>query len=113
MNKTLNLEIGSVVDGRYQVVKFSGDFDKAGHSEIKDQLSACVDHFQAESLLFDFSKLKFINSEGIGVLVEIDAHLVKRGKKLIIIGPNAHVADVFQAVGLKEIMPIFDNISAF
>lgn len=113
MNKNLTLECGDVVDGNYQVVKFVGDFDKAGHADIRDELADCVSKFEAKTLVFDFQNLQFINSEGIGALVEIHTHLVQKGKKLVVIAPNEHVADVFQAVGLKEIVPIFASMNAF
>ncbi|MBI2634825.1 STAS domain-containing protein [Candidatus Peregrinibacteria bacterium] len=97
----------------YQIVKFAGEFDKAGHEEIRQKLEDCVQSATLKSLIFDVVELKFINSEGIGYLMELHAHLVKRGRELVLIGPNNHVADVFKTIGLTEVIKIFPNLDNF
>ncbi len=96
-----------------QVIKFEGEFDKAGHSEISDELDKAVKDFKGKNLIFDFTRLKFINSEGIGYLMEIHTHLVKEDKKLVIVGLNAHVKDVFKTIGINEIVAIHESLNAF
>ena len=114
MNKNLEIQLGAQDnDMKYQVIKFVGEFDKAGHSEIREQLDEAVKDFNGKILIFDFSGLKFINSEGIGYLMELHTHLLNRDMKLILVGLNAHVADVFKTIGIGEIIPTFDNVAAF
>jgi len=109
MEPNLTITIEPVKDD-HQVVKFTGEFDKAGHSAVKEELEKAIKEFPAKTLFFDFAALKFINSEGIGYLMEIHAHLVKNGKELVIVGPNAHVKDVFKAIGLDGVVPVKTKI---
>ena len=97
----------------YQIVRFSGEFDKAGHTEVRGHLDDCIENFQSKSLIFDFAALKFINSEGIGYLMEIHTHLVQRDKQLVVIGLNSHVKDVFETIGIAEIIPIYSDLDDF
>lgn len=114
MGPNLRIIVSEVsADQNYQLVKFDGEFDKAGHSEIRDQLNKIVEDFSLQFLIFDFEDLKFINSEGIGYLMEIHAHLIKKDKRLVLIGPNAHVADVFQTIGIGEIIRIYSSLDDF
>lgn len=113
MNKNLNLIIEPQGGNNYQVVKFNGEFDKAGQTEVKEMLDDVVKNFTGSSLVFDFAALKFINSEGIGYLMEIHTHLINNDKKLVIVSLNAHVKDVFQAIGIGEIIPVFDDMDEF
>lgn len=114
MNQNLKVTFNPVESGQtYQLIKFSGEFDKAGHSEVKEKLDMCVKDFNLKALVFDFQDLKFINSEGIGYLMEIHAHLTQRDRKLVIVGANAYVKDVFQAIGIMEIVPIYENLKEF
>lgn len=114
MGPNLKITIAEgVTDGNYQLVSFDGDFDKAGHSEVREQLDKCVEDFSLKSLVFDFTNLKFINSEGIGYLMEIHTHLVQRERQLVIVGPNDHVKDVFETIGIAQIIPIYSNLSEF
>ena len=109
-----NLKISiSPLENNNQVISFDGEFDKAGHSEISEELDNAVKDFQGTNLIFDFTRLKFINSEGIGYLMEIHTHLIKKDKKLIIVGLNSHVADVFKTIGMNEIIPISDTLDDF
>lgn len=97
----------------YKVLAFSGEFDKAGFAEIKDSITEFVKNFDLKFLIFDFGNLKYINSEGIGFLMEVHTHLIQRGRKLIICGLNDHVKDVFQTIGISEIVSIFKSLSEF
>ncbi len=114
MNQVLTLEIQApVADKNYQLVAFDGEFDKAGFSAIKQQLDKLFKDFTANTLVFDFSNMTFINSESIGYLMEIHTHLAKTGKKLVIVAPKANVKDVFEAIGIQQIVPIFKDLSEF
>lgn len=114
MGPNLDIDVQQVSDGQsFQVVKFTGEFDKAGHVEIRDELDSAVDNFSVKSLVFDFTGLRFINSEGIGYLMEIHTHLIQRGRQLVIVGLAPNIKDVFEAIGIKEIIPIYDGLSDF
>lgn len=112
MQKNLKINIGEL-ESDSQIVEFVGEFDKAGYTDIKSELVVLIEKFSGKNLIFDLGALKFINSEGIGHLMEIHTHLTKGGKKLIIIGPNTHVSDVFKAIGLSEIIPIYERADDF
>lgn len=100
-------------DVNYTVVSFSGEFDKAGHNEIQDDLSAIVKEFSGKYLIFDFTNLRFINSEGIGYLMEVHTHLAQRDRKLVIVGVNSHIADVFKTIGIAEVVALRPSLSDF
>ena len=114
MQNTLSMTVGKLDEAKgAQEVKFSGEFDKAGYTAVREELNDLVKNFGGKSLVFNFSGLKFINSEGIGHLMEIHSFLGKSDKVLAIVGPNAHVKDVFGAVGMDQIMPVHESLSAF
>lgn len=114
MGPNLSVSVEEPKKGQnYQVVKFMGEFDKAGHTEVREQLDNSVEDFKYKFLIFDFAGLKFINSEGIGYLMEIHTHLVQRDKQLVIIGLNSHVKDVFETIGIAEIIPIYEDLDEF
>ncbi len=113
MQKALKIEIRNDDAKSVVVVHFDGDLDTVGYSDVKDEINEFIKTFKKDFLVFDFHKLKFINSEGIGYLMEIHAHLVKTNQKLVLIGPNAHVQDVFSAIGITTIIPVYGGISEF
>ncbi len=110
MNNHLNIYVEQVNE-KVDLVKFNGEFDKAGHLEIREQLDELVKGFVGRTLVFDFTDLAFINSEGIGYLMEINAYLIENEKRLVFVGLKSNVADVFNAIGMHEIVDIYKNIS--
>lgn len=113
MSKILNIDVSPAVDGKYQVISFEGEFDKVGYEGVRDELNAALKNFKVAYLVFDFASLKFINSQGIGVLMEINGDLISRDAKLVIVGSNAHVADVFKAVGLDQVVTLKSSLKNF
>ncbi len=114
MHKNLTITVEPVAGNEaVKVVKFSGEFDKAGHSEVREELDSLVKQFEGKHLIFDFGGLKFINSEGIGYLMEIHTHLMNRDKALVIVDLNSHVKDVFKTIGISEIIDLYDSLEDF
>jgi len=113
MQKNLTITTSEVKNDNHQIIKFRGEFDKAGHSDIREELDDLVQNFAAKTLVFDFSRLKFINSEGIGYLMEIHTHLINKDKKLVILSINKHVEDVFKTIGITEIIPVYEKLEDF
>lgn len=111
MNKTLKVDVGNLNKEKgVLIVKFEGEFDKAGFSHVADELNALVKDCPAKILVFDFKNLKFINSEGIGYLMEVHSHLAKVDKRLVVFGVNDHVKDVFKAIGLYDVIEIHESL---
>ncbi|MBU1151367.1 STAS domain-containing protein [Patescibacteria group bacterium] len=112
MKDILEIHILEPVDS-YQVVEFVGEFDKFGLSSVKPKLESFLKTFSLDVLVLDFTGLKFINSEGIGLLFEIHTHLAKANKKLAVVGSAAHVKDVFETVGMSEVIPMYGKLADF
>jgi len=114
MEPTLKVNLRDEAAGKnYQIVEFHGDFDKAGYTDVRAELDKIVQEFGLTDLVFDFTDLKFINSESIGYLMEVHAHLVKLGKALKIVGASEHVKEVLQTIGIAEIVPMYNDLNSY
>ena len=101
------------VDEKTFIVHFIGEFDKAGFMSVREELNRTVKAFDGLFLIFNFEKLKFINSEGIGYLMEIHSHFSTVDAKFSIVGVRSNVLDIFETIGLDEIIPIYENMGEF
>lgn len=119
MEPTLKLTIQKAdPEKNIQIFKFEGDFDKAGYAEIQDKFDQALDNFGAnadgaKNLVFDFSGLKYINSQGIGILMDLSGKLKDKKKKLVIVGSAENVQDVFKAIGLNEVVETHSTLDSF
>jgi len=94
-------------------VAFEGEFDKIGHMDIRDELEKIISELKKKDLLFDFTRLKFINSESIGYLMEIHNKLDAKGKRLVLLAPDKHVKDVLKTIGILDVIPVFASVSSY
>lgn len=102
--------ITDINDLDYQVIEFSGELDSASLRDVEKKIFEFLPSFKHKFLLFDFTDLKFINSEGVGFVAVAQEKLKQLGKQLILFGSSRHVADVFDAVGFEKILPMFHSI---
>jgi len=100
-------------DKNYQIVKFVGEFDKAGYMGTKEELDSIVDKFELKDMIFDFTDLKFINSESIGYLIEVHSNLVKKDKSLVLVKPDTHVKEVLKTIGIDEVVPMYADLDSY
>ena len=88
--KTLNIALV----GRLDTIT-APDLDK----ELKDSLSG------VEALAFDFSKLEYISSAGLRVLLSAQKVMNKQGD-MVICHVNADIMEVFEITGFSDILTI-------
>ena len=108
----LNLKfVKGVSDIDYDVMEFHGEFDQSTFDDAEQRSNAFLSNFERRFLILDLTDLKFINREGIGFLVSMHTKLVKKGKNLLIFGAKHNVTDVFELVGLPQIISIFSSMN--
>lgn len=95
-----------------QIIRLQGEFDKLGLASVKDELEKIIEGFSGKYLIFDLGDLSFINSEGIGYLIGVYTHLVNAGGVFCLVGAKDHVKDVFEALGLWNVIKHADSIEA-
>lgn len=91
-------------DLKVHVVKLIGFLDKSTVAKAEEDLMRIVDGMERKDLILDLEKLTYINSEGIGFLMMLSAHLQKKDHKMVILKAADNVKDVFQAVGLDKVI---------
>ena len=95
MTKTMNgTELNIALEGR---------LDTMTAPDLEAELHASLD--SAESLVFDFSKLEYISSAGLRVL--LSAHKAMSGKGgMKVTHVNEIVQEVFEVTGFADILTI-------
>lgn len=63
-------------------------------------------------LILDVSKLSYVDSAGIGVLVNIAGSAMKAGAATRIAGVAGRVATLFEVTNLGRVIPLFPDIAS-
>ena len=90
------------------VVTVRGEIDVATSPDLKDRLGGLLDQ-RARFITLDLSKLAFIDSSGLGVLVSAHKRLRENGGETILLrGMQEPVRHVFEITGLTKLFTVED-----
>ena len=91
----------SIEGGGEGVVVLGGRLDAAQ----SPSLQAYLDRVQG-AVTLDCTKLDYISSAGLGVLLKTQKRLLPAGGKLRLTGVSRHLQDIFQYSGFDQILEI-------
>lgn len=99
----------SELDNGIRLIKLNGSLDMNGTYSIEVQF---VRHCTGENtrVLVDLSKVNYISSIGIPLLVNTAKSVVSRGGKFAFINPQDNVLKVLDLVGVPNMIPIHTDM---
>ena len=97
------MTINKTMNGTELVIALEGRLDTMTAPELEAELGKSLDG--AESLVLDFSKLEYISSAGLRVLLSAHKTMSARGG-MKITNVNEIVQEVFEVTGFSDILTI-------
>lgn len=92
-------QISSASGGPLTVLRFSGDISSSSREAV---LGAYEGVARSNSVLLDFSKVEYINSSGIALVIQMLMEAGKTGQKISAFGLTPHFQKVFTMVGITK-----------
>ena len=101
----------SELDNGIRLIKLNGSLDMNGTYSIEIQF---VRHCAGENvrLIVDLSKVSYMSSIGIPLLVNTTKSIVNRGGKVVFLNPQDNVLKVLDLVGVPDMIPILHDMEA-
>ena len=90
-----------IATGEAGVIIFSGRLDAAQCAKAQAFLDGIAD-----PKVFDFTKLEYISSAGLGVLLKTQKRIMASGARLKLVNVNNHIYDIFRYSGFDQIFDI-------
>ena len=78
---------------------------------LGSQLRRAVDKSGGTRFVLDLSRVTFMTSGAIGMLMNIRVHLQERGYSFVMAGVSGDVGRVFEQTRLKEVMPVYETVA--
>ncbi len=97
------MTINKTVNGTELTLALEGRLDTVTAPELEKELKESLDG--AERLILDFSKLDYISSAGLRVLLSAHKMMVAKGG-MKVTNVNEIVAEVFEVTGFADILDI-------
>ena len=104
---TSSVAVTTAMMNNYQKIMFSGKLIYGSTQAVKQQLQdELVD---AKGYIFDMTKLEYIDSTGLGILMNLAKHSYVKGKKIAIIVIDKFLREIFEIAKFQLVFPIVDN----
>lgn len=101
------VEIKVKKEDNYQLITVHGEVDASSSIELDKALSNASN--QANKILVDLTGLAYISSAGLGVFISYLEELKAKNIRMILIKMQPAVAEVFQILGLQNLITITDT----
>lgn len=84
------------------IVDVSGEVDVSNADELRDAINDIITNGTATSVDIDLTKVPYIDSTGIGVLVGATHRAREAAKTVSVVCPNENILRVFNLLGVDE-----------
>jgi anti-anti-sigma factor len=101
------MEISTRTNGDIHIVGIAGSLDSGTSPEAQKSLESVVT--SAKKVALDFSRLDYISSAGLRVLLGAAKQLRAKGGSLGMFGLNQSVREVFEISGFASILPVYQS----
>lgn len=98
--------------GTTLVISIIGELDHHTAEHIRQKIDGELIKSTTKNIIFDFSRLQFMDSSGIGVIMGRYKTIQKLNGKAAIAGAGSQVMRVLEMAGILRIMPAYDNMDA-
>jgi anti-sigma B factor antagonist len=99
----LELKVVEEVADQHIRLALVGEFDTQGQTQVSAEMTALSTSFHRDTIV-DMSGVTYISSMGIGMLLSINNALKRQGKRLFLLAPQPHVANVLQVTRLDSFL---------
>ena len=89
------------------MISIDGEIDASSSIHLDNELSAAIS--ENKKILIDCSKLDYISSAGLGVFMSYINDMEERNIKMILFGMSNKVKNVFQILGLDQLLKIVET----
>lgn len=91
------------------VVRLTGDLDMHTCPDLRTTLLECIER-QPGRLIVDFSGVGYIDSSGVGTMVELKRRLDRAGGHMVLCGLQSRVRSVFEIAKLDRYFQIAPSV---
>ena len=89
-----------------------GEIDHHTSVTIRENIERRFARSGAVNMIFDFSRVEFMDSSGIGILIGRYREISKQGGKVYAINLSGEIGRIFGVSGLTKIIPCYDSLDS-
>ncbi len=102
------IEIKNTAEEGLQLIQVIGEVDASSSIHLDNAMREAID--KSTDIIVDLTELLYISSAGLGVFMSYLQELESNQQKSVLFGLNDKVLEVFQILGLDQLLIIKDNL---
>jgi anti-sigma B factor antagonist len=105
------MDITHVKEGEIAIIKINGLLD-AATAPVADKTIKMILEGSCLQMLFDFSKLDYLGSGGLRVILAATKELMRKGGQIVLCSLPNLVREIFEVSGFNSLIPITDTVES-
>ncbi len=97
--------------GRALVAVMEGELDHHNAAKVREELESRFAAAGMRNLIFDLSRLRFMDSSGLGILIGRYKTVSALGGQTRIAAPSEQADKLLRLAGIYKIIPVYENVS--
>lgn len=89
-----------------------GELDHHSAEYIRQKIDNEMTKATTRNIIFDFTKLGFMDSSGIGVLMGRYRIIQKMGGRAVIVNADVQIQRILEMSGILKIIPVYTSVDA-
>jgi anti-sigma B factor antagonist len=103
------LDMKTMPDERYPVVQLKGDVDLRTSPDLRENLLQLIKQ-RPERLILDLAGVGYMDSSGVGTMVELKRRIERRGGELVLAGLQPRVRSLLEITRLDQFFTIASSV---
>src|SRR5688572_20577467 len=88
---------------KHESVVLPNKFDYGYHAEFQRQCSKCIDDPTIDGIIFDFSRVEYLDSAALGMMLMWHRRATAANKKMMIKGAKGATAQILAMANMQRI----------
>ena len=111
IRRLINLRIKFANKGTTLIVSILGELDHHSAEYARQKIDNEIMKSTTKNIVFDFSKLSFMDSSGIGVIMGRYKNVRELNGKTAIVNSDSRIKRIVEMAGILKIMPMYGSIN--
>jgi stage II sporulation protein AA (anti-sigma F factor antagonist) len=104
------LDVKLLRKGTTLVIRIMEDMDHHSAQYLRQKIDSEIIKSTVKNIIFDFSKVNFMDSSGIGIVVGRYKNIQKLNGRAAIVNANPKLMQIFEMSGVLKIIPAYADL---
>ncbi len=104
------MDVKLLKKGTTLVIRIMEDMDHHSAQYLRQKIDSEIIKATVKNIIFDFSKVNFMDSSGIGIVVGRYKNIQKLNGRAAIVNANPKIMQIFEMSGVLKIIPVYSDL---